>query len=92
MPTTTLKLPDALKARVASLAAEKGRSPHALTVEAIERHVDREERMRDFVREALAAERDIADGGAIYAAEDVHEWIDRFSQGEKPPRPKPWRG
>ena len=55
--TTTLKLPRALKARVATIARHTGRSAHRLMVEAIERHVDQEERMRAFLEEALAADR-----------------------------------
>src|SRR3990172_2800801 len=51
--TTTLKLPEKLKTRIARLAKETGRSAHSLMVEALEREVAREERMREFVREAL---------------------------------------
>lgn len=60
-------------------------------VEAIERHTTREERMREFVKEALAADRAIDAGGEVYAAEDVHAWMGRLAAGKKPARPKPWR-
>jgi hypothetical protein len=60
-------------------------------VEAIERHTAREERMREFVKEALAADRDIDQGGEVYAAADVHAWIERLATGRKAARPKPWR-
>jgi len=74
--TTTLKLPDKLKARIARLAKETGRSAHSLMVEALEREVAREERMRDFVREAVAADVGVGEeGAAVYRAEDVHAWI-----------------
>ena len=46
--TTTLKLPDKLKTRIARLAKETGRSAHSLMIEALEREVAREERMREF--------------------------------------------
>ncbi|MGH8773414.1 MAG: CopG family ribbon-helix-helix protein, partial [Burkholderiales bacterium] len=36
---TTLKLPDKLKARIARIAKETGRSAHALMIEALEREV-----------------------------------------------------
>ena len=66
-------------------------SPHSLMLQALEREVSREERMRDFVREALASKADVEAGGAVYRAEDVHAWIERLAKGEKPPRPLPWR-
>ena len=89
--TTTLKLPAALKQRLIALAEESGKSAHGLMVEAIERHVEYEERMRAFVAEALAADRDIERTGEVYAAADVHAWLDRLAQGKKARRPKPWR-
>ena len=89
--TTTLKLPPALKARVAALAKKSGRSPHNLMLEAIERHTTREERMHEFVKEALAADRDIDRNGGVYAAADVHAWLERLARNKKAARPKPWR-
>jgi len=89
--TTTLKLPRALKVRVATIARHTGRSAHRLMVEAIERHVDHEERMRAFLDEALAADRAIERTGEVYRAADVHAWIERLARGRKNTRPKPWR-
>jgi predicted transcriptional regulator len=89
--TTTLKLPEKLKARIARLAKATQRSPHSLMVEALEREVMREERMRDFVREALAADAAIDAGAAVYRAEDVHAWLDRLARDGKAAQPRPWR-
>jgi predicted transcriptional regulator len=89
--TTSLKLPPRLRARIASLAKRSGRSAHSLMVEAIERHATREERMRAFVKEAAAADRAIERGGDVYAARDVHAWLDRLALRANEPRPKPWR-
>jgi predicted transcriptional regulator len=89
--TTTLKLPDKLKARIARLARETGRSAHSLMLEALEREVAREERMREFVREAMAADAGVEDGTAVYRAEDVHAWLERLARNPKAARPKPWR-
>ena len=88
---TTIKLPDKLKARLARLARETGRSAHSLMVEALEREVAREERMRDFVREALAADAGVEEGAAVYRAEDVHVWLERLARNPKAARPKVWR-
>ena len=90
--TTTLKLPEKLKSRIARLARETGRSAHSLMVEALEREGAREERMREFVREALAADAGVEEGAAVYRAEDVHVWLERLARKPKAARPKPWRG
>ncbi|MDE2136387.1 MAG: ribbon-helix-helix protein, CopG family [Gammaproteobacteria bacterium] len=89
--TTTVKLPPKLKARVTALARKTGRSAHSFIVEAVERHTQREERVYDFVKEALAADADIERTGEVYRAEDVHAWLERLAKGEKPSRPKPWQ-
>lgn len=89
--TTTLKLPDKLKSRIARLAKETGRSAHSLMVDALEREVTREERMREFVREAIVANTRVEEGAAVYRAEDVHAWLDRLAHNPKVARPKVWR-
>ena len=89
--STTLKLPATLKARIAKLAKRSGRAPHAVMVDALERQILRDERMAAFVREALDADREIDEGGAVFRAEDVHPWLERLATGEKPARPRPWR-
>jgi predicted transcriptional regulator len=89
--TTTLKLSDKLKARIARLAKATGRTAHSLMVEALEREVAREERMKTFVSEALASKANIEAGGAVYRAEDVHAWLERLARDRKAARPRPWR-
>lgn len=89
--TTTLKLSEKLKARIARLAKATGRTAHSLMIEALEREVTREERMKAFVREALAVRADIEAGGAVYRAEDVHAWLERLTRDRKAARPQPWR-
>jgi predicted transcriptional regulator len=90
--TTTLKLPQNLKTRIARVARKTGRTAHGFMIEAIERQTAREERLEAFAKEALAADRAIEQGGEVYAAEDVHAWLDRLASGGKTARPKPWRG
>ncbi|MGH7604629.1 MAG: CopG family ribbon-helix-helix protein [Gemmatimonadaceae bacterium] len=90
--TTTLKLPEKLKARISRLATQSGRSAHAVMVDALEREVTRAERVRDFVREALAADAAVEAGAPVYRAEDVHAWLERLAKGGKAARPRPWRG
>ena len=89
--TTSIKLPPELKERVAELARKTGRTPHSLIVEAVERHTFYEERMQEFIAEALAAADEIDATGEVYALEDVNAWMEKLVRGEKAPRPKPCR-
>ena len=89
--TTTLKLSEDLKARIARLAKETGRSAHGFMIDALERQVNREERWRDFINEAHAADQAIDEGARVYGAEDVHKWLDRLAQNPGAKRPEPWR-
>lgn len=92
MPSpTTLKLPEKLKARVTKLARATNRTPHRMMLEAIEREVQREERYRAFVKEALAADLAIDKGAPVYAAEDIHAWLEQLATNANAPRPKSLR-
>lgn len=90
--STTLKLPEELKTRIARIAKASGRSPHSLMVQAIEREVERTERYSQFVKEALAADKAIDAGADVYAATEVHAWLEQLATNGKAERPKPWRG
>lgn len=89
--TTTLKIPLSLRKRVAHVARKQGRSPHGFMLDAIDRETAREERLEAFVQEALAADRAIDETGEVYAASDVHRWLERLARGKKAPRPRPCR-
>jgi predicted transcriptional regulator len=89
--TTTIRLPPKLRTRLASLAKQTGRSAHSLIVEAVERHTEYEEQLRGFVKEALAADKEIDQTGEVYRAEDVHAWMKRLAAGERATKPAPWR-
>ena len=89
--TTSVKLPQKLKARVAKLAKQTGRSSHSLIVEAVERHTAYEERLRAFVMEARVADAEMDASGEAYAAQDVHDWLEKMVEGRAPARPKPCR-
>lgn len=92
MPSpTTLKLPEKLKARVAKLARATNRTPHGMMIEAIAREVEREERYRAFVKEALVADAAIDKGAPVYAADDVHAWMERLATNANAARPKSQR-
>jgi predicted transcriptional regulator len=89
--TTTIRLPPKLRARLGAIAKRTDRSVHSLILEAVEKHVDYEEKMGAFIKEARAAAAEIDRTGEVYRAEDVHAWAQRLAHGEAAPFPAPWR-
>jgi predicted transcriptional regulator len=87
--TTTLKLAEGLKARIAPLAAAAGKTTHAWMVEALEAQVALAEMREAFIAEAHAAAEAIDRGGALYAAEDVRAYILGLADGRAGKRPAP---
>ena len=93
MPSTTLKLSPALKARVASVVDGTGKSPHAFMVQAIEEETRRAELRKQFVADALTAREDFRRTGKAYALEDVRSYYAARAAGKpaRRPRLKRWR-
>ena len=73
--TTTLKLSEALKSRIAVLAESAGKTQHAFMVEALEAEAQRSELRRDFVGSALKAEQEVAQYGEVYSMDAVHRYF-----------------
>ncbi len=86
--TTTLKLPEELKARIASAAEAAGKSPHAYMIEALAAHAALDERRRAFVASAHAAEQEVAEYGLVYDADEVFSYIQAKLDGKPNKRPK----
>ena len=89
--TTTLKLPDTLKARIAELAQAAGRTPHAFMIEALEAHANATDRRREFVQSALAAEQDVEEYGIVYSADEVHRYVEARALGKRARKPRPMK-
>ena len=89
MSTTTLKLSDDLKSRIAPIAKAAGKTAHVWMVEALESQVALAEMRDGFIADAQAAAAAIDAGGALYAAEDVHAYIIARAQGKPARRPAP---
>lgn len=89
--TTTIRLPPKLRIRIRALAKQTGRSAHSVIVEAVERQVGYEERVRELVNDARSADEDIERLREVYGAADVDAWLERQSQGQSTPRPAAWR-
>ena len=93
MPTTSLKLNDELKERVAAAAERVGVSPHAFMVDAIRDATDRAEGRARFVVDALDALRESLESGKGYDADEVHRYLTDRVTGKSTSRPKAktWR-
>lgn len=87
--TTTLKLPEPLKSRIAPLAEAAGKSPHAWMIEALEERVAQSEAYAAFFAGALEADREMTETGEGYAMEDVHQYLLNKLEGKSVKRPKP---
>lgn len=81
MATTSLKLPDELKARVAKIAEASGKSPHAFMVDAIEQEAQRSEKYQTFLAEAEASWQAYQTTGLAYDADEVNAYFRAKIQG-----------
>ena len=72
MSTTSLKLPEDLKQRAASLALELGVTPHAFMVDAIRKAAAAAEKHAEFVAQAKTARKNMLATGKGFAANEVH--------------------
>ncbi|TMG87465.1 MAG: hypothetical protein E6H78_01220 [Betaproteobacteria bacterium] len=86
--STTLKLPEALKARVGAAAAAAGKTPHAFMVEAIELQTALSERRREFLGAALAAREEVAQYGLVLDGDEVLSYLKARLEGRRPARPR----
>lgn len=86
--STTLKLPEALKARIAAAAEAAGKTSHAYMVEALASQAAFDERRRAFVASAHRAEHEVAEYGLVYDADEVFSYIQAKMDGKPVKRPK----
>lgn len=86
--TTTLKLPEELKARITSAAEAAGKTPHAYMIDALAAHAALDERRKAFVASAYAAEQEVAEYGLVYDADEVFSHIQARLDGKPGKRPK----
>jgi len=86
--TITLKLPEALRAKIEALAEAERKSPHAWMIEVLEERVARSEVYTAFMADALEADREMTETGLGYAMEDVHQYLLGKIDGKPVKRPK----
>jgi predicted transcriptional regulator len=87
--TTTLKLSDELKARIASAAQQTGKTAHAFMVEALELQTELAERRGAFVADALLAREEVARYGLVVDADEVFDYLKARAEGKAARKPDP---
>ena len=88
MTSTTLKLPQSLKTRIAAEARNLDKSPHAFMIEALAAQTRLAESHRQFVATAIAAEKEVATNGLVHDADDVFSWMRSKLAGKTAARPR----
>lgn len=90
MSTTTIRLPDALKARIAKAAEAAGTTSHNFILEAIAEKAELVERRTDFHAEAESRWGKFLETGESIPWEDMRRYLMERSQGKEmsPPVPR----
>ncbi len=87
MATTTIRIGDELKVRVAAAAERAGKTSHAFILDAIARTVEQEELDTAFHRVADERWGKLLATGKTVAWDDAKAWVEARSLGERPRKP-----
>lgn len=87
MSTTTIRLPDDLKARVAEAAGQAGTTPHNFILEAIAEKAERAERYADFDAAAEARYARIVESGKTIPWNEMRGYLEDRVAGKAAKRP-----
>jgi len=87
MPTTTIRLPEDLKARVASAAKKSGVTAHSFILEAIAEKTYQEERHAAFDTEAEERYARIIESGKTIPWQEMRSYLEARLAGNKTKRP-----
>lgn len=89
MPTTTIRLPEELKDRVAHAAKRAGMTSHAFILDAIAQRVKQEEQRNDFLDTAERRYAEIVATGKTIPWEVMRTYLENRLTGKKTARPTP---
>lgn len=87
MSTTTIRLPEDLKARIACAAERAGKTTHSFILEAIAEKAEQEELRAGFDEEADARLGTIVASGETIAWADMRHYLEQRVAGKQAPRP-----
>lgn len=82
MSTTTIRLPEELKARVAAAAEKVGVSSHSFMLQAITEKTQQEELRRDFEEQAEARYANIVATGETISWNDMRSYLESYVAGD----------
>jgi len=85
--TTTIRIDDDLKARIAAAAERAGKTAHAFILDAIAQTVEQDELDAAFHRVADERWAKVLATGKTVPWADAKSWLDARSRGENPSRP-----
>lgn len=86
--TTTLRVPDNLKQRIAKLAERNEKSPHTYMLDAIAEIADRDEARQDFHALADARLAKLAETGEVVDWKDMRPHLRERAKGKPGTTPK----
>jgi predicted transcriptional regulator len=87
--TTTIRIEDDLKARVAAAAERAGKTPHAFIVEAIQQTVEQVELDEEFHRIADERWARLFDSGKTVPWDAAKAYLEARAQGDRLRKPAP---
>lgn len=87
MSTTTIRITDELKARVAAAAERTGKTAHAFILDAIAQTVEQVELDDDFHRLADARWAQLLSDGQTVSVDDAKVYLTTLARGEQATRP-----
>lgn len=85
--TTKIRLPEDLKARIASAAERAGKTTHSFILEAIAEKADLEDLRADFDAVADARFAKIVESGETISWSDARDFLEERLAGKQTPRP-----
>lgn len=88
MSTTTIRLPDALKARIAKAAEAAGTTSHNFILEAIAEKAELAEQRADFHAQADQRWAQFLENGESIPWEDARAWLKQRMAGKRVKRPE----
>ena len=89
MSTTTIRLPQDLKKRIAHAAERAGTTAHNFILEAVAEKADQEERRGEFLDTAEERYAQIVASGKTVPWNEMRRYLGRRITGKKMARPKP---
>jgi predicted transcriptional regulator len=87
MSTTTIRLPEDLKARITSAAERAGKTTHSFILEAIAEKAELEEQRADFDAEADTRFAKIVESGETVPWADMRQYLEDRVAGKQVLRP-----